>query len=178
MSARPARSARLLILLALAATGLVRAAEPESARLLVEVVVFRQPGAPGPPVKPEPAADSAHPTPLAGLDAGLRRSGYTVLGHASWVVSVPPNGTATTSLEGLMPGSPVTGKVSITRGQILFLRLDARDTSEGSAALARVNERRRIKFGERHYFDGAELAAIATVVPVRGSAAAEDAAEH
>jgi hypothetical protein len=177
MSDRLARWS-LAFLLALAATGRAQAAEPEPGRLLVEVIVFRQPGAPGQAVKPEPAADSAHPTPLAGLDYGLRRGGYTVLGHASWVVSVVPNGTATTSLEGLMPGSPVVGKVTITRGQNLFLRLDARDTSEGSAALARVNERRRIKFGERQYFDGAELAAIATVVPMRGAAGADEAAEH
>jgi len=174
-----AHLARCALLLALAATGLAQAAEPaESGRMLVEVIVFRQPGAPGEPVKSEVALDSGRPTPLAGLDSGLKRGGYTVLGHASWVVTVAPNSTATTALEGLMPGAPLIGKVSITRGQNLFLRLDARDTSEGSAALARVNERRRIKFGERHYFDGAELAAIATVVPVRGSATADDAAAH
>jgi hypothetical protein len=177
MTDRLARRARLALLLALAATGLARGAEPaDSGRLLVEVIVFRQPGAPGAAVKSEAPGDSARQTPLAGLDVALNRRGYTVLGHGSWVVSVAPNSTATTNLEGLMPGAPVTGKVSITRGQILFLKLDARDTSEGSAALAHINERRRIKFGERHYFDGAELSAVASVVPVRGSAAADDAA--
>jgi hypothetical protein len=173
------RLARWTVLLTLALADLAQAAEPaDAARLLVEVVVFRQPGAPGEAVKSEASADSARQTPLAGLDVALKRSGYTVLGHGSWLVSVAPNSTAATSLEGLMPGAPVTGKVSITRGQILFLKLDARDTSEGSATLAHVNERRRIKFGERHYFDGAELSAVAAVVPVRGAAAADDAATH
>ena len=179
MSKRRARWPRVVLPLALAAAGLAQAAEPaDSGRLLVEVVVFRQPGAPGETVKSEASSDSARQTPLAGLDVALTRRGYTVLGHGSWLVSVAPNSTATTTLEGLMPGAPVTGKVSITRGQILFLKLDARDTSEGSAALAHINERRRIKFGERHYFDGAELSALATVVPARGSAAADDAATH
>jgi hypothetical protein len=177
---RPQRRAFLIALGVLAAAP-VRSAPAEradSARLIVELIVFRQPRA-GPGAAPEaseaprlPGGAEVLPATslqLGKLESGLKRRGYAVLGHGACLIPVPPGSTQGVRLEDLLPGAGLTGRVSVTRGQNLFLHVEA--TAAGAdGSVAALNERRRVKYGERHYLDGEVLGAIATVTPLRGGA--------
>jgi Peptidoglycan-binding protein, CsiV len=160
-----------------------------SAHYHVEIIVIRQPGA-------SPAAVPAGPLPvtvtipgrvvllpdadwqLATLATALAgRAGYTLLAHAAWEAIVPPNGRTTARLEDLLPeNSPLTGAVAVQRGQHLFLGVDI-DYRPASGAVPEgatysLRERRRIKFGERHYFDHPAFGVIIEVSAPRSAAEA------
>jgi hypothetical protein len=187
---RISRRRALAALAALAVAPAAAAAEPSppagSGRYLIELLVFRQPG-PAPVAMPAPAiapsstlAGRVIPLPdsewqLGGLDAALSRGGYTLLAHSAWVAIVPPNGRTTAHLEDVLPAdAPLAGAVALQRGQYLFLGVDLDfKPSDGSVAAGTVyslRERRRIKFGERHYFDHPALGVIAQVAVARGAA--------
>jgi hypothetical protein len=158
-----------------------------SARYLVEIIVFRQPG-------PAPAAVPAAPLPVATAIPGrvtvlpqadwqlasvagalARRSGYTLLAHVAWAAIVPPNGRTTARLEDLLPDTPsLAGAVAVQRGQYLFLGVDIDYRPPGDAvpdgASYALREKRRVKFGERHYFDHPAFGVIAAVTVAHGSA--------
>lgn len=154
---------------------------PGSARYHVEIVVFRQPGAPPPPLPAEPLtagvtipgrvfALTDSDWQLAGAATSLARRGYPVLAHAAWFAVVPPNGRTTAHLEELLPpDSAITGSVAVQRGQYLYLgvELDYRPAGNPQAGAAEVvyslREKRRVKYGERHYFDHSAFGAIVTI---------------
>ena len=161
-------------------------APPGSARYVVELLVFRQPGALPAPVPvaaipvtttlpgrvvPLPAADWQ----LTPTEAALARGGYTLIAHTAWAAIVPANSRTTAHLDDVLtqPG-PLAGAIALQRGQYLFLGidLDYRPSDPGLAANAvySIREKRRVKFGERHYFDHPAIGAIATVLVPHGAA--------
>ena len=155
-----------------------------SARYAVELIVFRQLGALPAPV---PTAGITVTTTIAGrvlplaatewqlgsAEAALNRGGYTVLAHTAWAVIVPANGRTTAHLEDLLtPPAQVAGSVALQRGQYLFLgiEIDYRPPDAGlsPSMVYSIREKRRVKFGERHYFDTPAIGAIASVVVPHG----------
>jgi hypothetical protein len=176
------------VLLGLAASALptlraLAGAPAGSSRYLIEVLVFRQPGplprpvraAPIPGLVPIPGRveglpDSAQK--FAGLDQALSRRGYAIIAHTAWAAIVPANGRTTARLEDLLrEGAPLSGTVALQRGQHLMLGVEI-DYHAGDTFALR--EKRRIKFGERHYFDHAAFGVIAQVTPAVAAATTED----
>jgi hypothetical protein len=187
---RLSRRQVLLGLAALSAAPAAVAATPApagSARYLVEIIVFRQPG-PAPQAVPAAALPGATTLPgrvaplpragwqLAGVAAALvRGTGYTLLAHTAWTAIVPPNGRTTARLEDVLPGdAPLAGAVAVQRGQYLFLGVDIDYRPPSGAvpegAVYALRDRRRIKFGERHYFDHPAFGVITVVNAARGTA--------
>ncbi len=178
---------RRAVLLALAAGAVapVRAdAPPGSARYLVEILVFRQPG---PLPKPAPAAALPSVSPIAGriellpehqwqlgaVEQALTRRNYPLLAHTAWAAIVPPNGRTTARLEDLLrEGTPLAGSIALQRSQVLLLSVDV-DYLAGPGEAFGLREKRRIKFGERHYFDQPAFGIIAQVTPSRGTPGAD-----
>ncbi len=165
--------------------GLAAEAPAGSARYLVEILVFRQPGTLPPPV---PVAPLGTVTTIVGrvellpesfwqlAAAGValaRRGGYQVLGHAAWAAIVPPNGRTTARLEDVLPaGTPLAGSVALQRSQYLFLGVEVDYQAEPGVSYG-LREKRRVKFGERHYFDHPAFGVIAQVTTSRGESAAD-----
>jgi hypothetical protein len=155
-----------------------------SARYLIELLAFRPPGA-APKVYPVPDISSVGSIPgriepltatdyqmTAAATALASKGGYRVLGHAAWAAIVPPNGRTTTHLEEVLPsGSPLSGLLAIQRSQYLFLGLEV-DYATGDQTYG-LREKRRIKFGERHYFDHPAFGLIALVTPGKGTPAVD-----
>jgi len=155
-----------------------------SARYLIELLAFRPPGA-APKAYPVPEITS--PASIAGRIEALTateyqltaaaaaltaKGGYHVLGHSAWAAIVPPNGRTTTHLDDVLPGgSPLSGILAIQRSQYLFLGLEVDYATAGQTY--GVREKRRIKFGERHYFDHPAFGMIALVTPGKGTAAVD-----
>jgi Peptidoglycan-binding protein, CsiV len=156
-----------------------------SARYLVEILVFRQPGTLPPPMPVAPLAivttipgrvealpETAWQLASAGEAIG-RRGGYQLLAHTAWAAIVPPNGRTTARLEDvLQPGAPLAGAVGLQRSQYLFLGVEVDYQPEPGVTYG-LREKRRIKFGERHYFDHPAFGVIAQVTTSRGEAAAD-----
>lgn len=159
---------------------------PGSARFLVELIVFRQPG-PWPPAVPAPAI--AQTSTIAGrvvglpdadwqmgaTEAALARGSFPLLAHTAWAAIVPANGRTTAHLDDLLSAdAPVQGAVALQRGQYLFLGVDIdfkpQDPSLPPNTVYSIREKRRIKFGEKHYFDHPAIGVIATVNAARGTA--------
>ena len=179
---------RRAVLLGLAASAVAPAladAPPGSARYIVEIVVFRQPG---PLPKPVPVAPLASVAPIAGRvellqphqwqlgaaeQALARRGSHPLLAHAAWAAIVPANGRTTARLEDvLLEGTPLAGSIALQRSQVLFLSVDI-DYLAGPGQVFGLRERRRVRFGERHYFDHPAFGIIAQVTPSRGAPAAD-----
>jgi Peptidoglycan-binding protein, CsiV len=162
--------------------GLAAEAPAGSARCLVEMLVFRQPGS-----LPQPMPVAALPSvaTIAGRiellpesawqlgtaeQALARHGGYEPLAHAAWAALVPPNGRTTARLDDLLKeGTPLAGAVALQRGQYLFLGVDI-DYQAAPGMTFGLREKRRIKFGERHYFDHPAFGVIAQVTSSRGEA--------
>ncbi|HUO79965.1 MAG TPA: CsiV family protein [Steroidobacteraceae bacterium] len=156
-----------------------------SARYLVEILVFRQPGD-LPPAMPAPPL--ANVTTIAGRvellpesawqlgsaeQALARRGGYELLAHAAWAAIVPANGRTTARLdEVLKEGTPLAGTVGLQRSQYLFLGVDV-DYRAAPGVVYGLREKRRIKFGERHYFDHPAFGVVAQVTSSRGEPAGD-----
>jgi len=185
MSARLNR--RTLILGLTAALGVPRAwadLRGDGARFQIEMLLFRQPG-PAPHATPVPTRPGAITSPgrvealpadghwqLSGAREALARHGYATLGHAAWLAVVPTNGRTTARLEDVLkPGAPIAGTVALQRSQYLFLGVDVDYLSTADTVYA-VRERRRVKFGEHHYFDHPAYGAIAVVTPAPGESPA------
>jgi hypothetical protein len=173
---------RALLLGAGAALVVPTAYAQSTARYVVELIVFRQPGTP-------PPADAATTMPkvavqpgridvlpqtewqLANLDGGLRRSsGYRVLAHAAWAATVSAYGSTAARLEDVQQDPALTGAVTVQRGQYLFVRVDL-DYATADGGIYQLRERRRVKFNERHYFDHPAIGAIVVVSPTRANQA-------
>ena len=131
----------------------------ESGHLALEALFFRQPG-----TRAEPAALAGPPGPVLGpLVGGLRRAGFGVVGQLSTTLQIAAGATGVARLEELLPGSGLSGRLSVTRSQILVVHLDAHCAE--CAGSADIDERRRVKFGERHYFDSPLIGAIIALNP-------------
>ncbi len=155
-----------------------------SARVIVEMLAYRQAGAlPKPlsvPPLPNVSSIAGRVEPL-GRDslqlAGAReaiatRGGLHVLAHAAWAAIVPPNGRTTALLEDVLPaGAPLAGGIAVQRSQYLFLFVDV-DFETGGATYG-IRMKRRIKFGERHYFDHPAFGLIVQVRPTKDTPATE-----
>ena len=165
--------------------GLAAEAPAGSARYLVEILVFRQPGTLPPPMPAAPLAfvsaipgridvlpESAWQLASAG-DALARRGGYQLLAHSAWATIVPQNGRTTARLEDVLAaGAPLAGSVALQRSQYLFLGVEVDYQPEPGVTYG-LREKRRIKFGERHYFDHPAFGVVAQVTSSRGEPAAE-----
>jgi hypothetical protein len=149
-----------------------------SARVIVEMLAFRQPGALPKPVAVPPLPNvSTIPgrVELLGADAVqlgsasetlARRGGMHVIGHSSWAAIVPPNGRTTALMEDVLPeGAPLTGGIAVQRSQYLFLFVNL-DYALGGHSYG-LRTKRRIKFGERHYFDHPAFGLIVQVRPTK-----------
>ena len=146
--------------------------------------MFQQPGAlPAPVLAPAIPVTTTIPgrvLPLAETEwqmgtaeAALARGGYTVLAHTAWAVIVPANGRTTAHLEDVLSQpTTVAGNVALQRGQYLFLGIDIdyrpAEPGLGPPVVYSIREKRRVKFGERHYFDHPAIGAIASVVVPHG----------
>jgi len=108
-----------------------------------------------------------------------RRSEYRVLLHKAWIQDGFEGEAARAVdvglLEQLKPvtgssrrarsssGEPLTGTVTFIRGRYLHLDLSL---NLGDGAGRELRERRRVRIGERHYFDAPQIGVIATVTRV------------
>jgi hypothetical protein len=60
----------------------------------------------------------------------------------------------------------------VQRSQYLFLGVDL-DFAAGPGQTYGVRDKRRVKFGEHHYFDHPAFGIVAQVVPSRGAAGSD-----
>jgi hypothetical protein len=155
-----------------------------SSRVIVEMLAFRQNGAApkAVPVAPLPNVQTipGRVEPLgadvlqlgSARDALAHRGSLHVLSHAAWAATVPPNGRTTALMEDVLPeGAPLAGGVAVQRSQYLFLFVNL-DYAVGGHVYG-MREKRRIKFGERHYFDHPAFGLIVQVRPSKDTPAAD-----
>ena len=94
---------------------------------------------------------------------------YQPLWYKSWVQSFASRRTS-----GAMPisqgGDLLNGFVRVQRGHYLHLLLDLEyspgDTNTETPHIYRINEKRRVKLNEIHYFDHPRFGVIATIRPL------------
>lgn len=155
-----------------------------SSRVIVEMLAFRQTGVlpkpvPLPPLVPvssiagrvEVLATESWQLGAA-RDALARRGGMQILAHTAWSAIVPPNGRTTAGLDEVLgDGVPLAGGIAVQRSQYLFLFVNV-DWSSGEHRYG-IRTKRRIKFGERHYFDHPAFGLIVQVRPTRDTPSGE-----
>lgn len=121
---------------------------------------------------------------LAGIESGLQRSrAYEVLGHVGWIQAAVPRGSGLAvdvSQLGL-EGASIKGTAAVERGKYLYLRLnlaytptDPSPSLVGTAAPTgpvtfTLDQVRRVRSFERHYFDHPAFGVIAMVAPLTGT---------
>ena len=121
---------------------------------------------------------------LTGIESGLQRGhDYEVLGHIGWTQLAVPRGSglaADFSQLGLGAAS-LRGKASVERGRYLYLRINLTYTPAdppaslvGTAAPTgpvtfTLDQVRRVRGFERHYFDHPAFGVIAMVAPLSGT---------
>jgi hypothetical protein len=169
----------LLLALLVFAAGLPRVAAGESpAQYDVEIIVFSNlagqadgeqwpaadaamPDAYRRPARDAAAADlSASPRRLQRIADALDRSGaYRVLEHRAWRQTARDRGRAVV-LPVTAAGGQLDGTVTLVRER--FLHLDVDLVLQSVYAL---DETRRVRSGERHYFDHPMFGVIAEVTP-------------
>lgn len=118
---------------------------------------------------------------LTALESSLQRSrGYEVLGHIGWTQLAVPRGSglAADLSEVGLSGLPVHGTGALERGKYLYLRLNlAYSPADPPASLVgtvqsdgtvrfSLNQVRRVRPFERHYFDHPAFGVIAMISPV------------
>ncbi|BAV33549.1 hypothetical protein SCL_1236 [Sulfuricaulis limicola] len=188
----------LSIFLVMAPAATLHAAPAATNLYEIEVVVFenrlsgleggelwaRQPEKPANPVKDAPAGTGETPpadSALSAAAAALEKSGrHHVLSHLRWrqtaeakSVSKPVNiGNATGGLDGSL-------RFYLSRFLIVEMNLALREmqgggvlsgATENTAVVYRLNEPRRIKVSETHYFDHPKFGALVRVSPARAGA--------
>ncbi len=158
------------IALAAALLCLALPALPQSPGYTIEILVFRNGSDAGAidagAARPVITGDDMTPVAaqsrkLGGAAARLNRNGLRVIGQASW--RQDPSGwnsrrgvsTARLGLTG------VTGKVFFERGQYLHLGVDM--VIEDGGRRYRLNEVRRVRTDEIHYFDHPAVGVLAVV---------------
>ncbi len=148
-------------------------AEPAASgagRYAVEIIVFRNGSAldaASESSTPGPAGITAQPTTTRRLQDSAARmraaAGYRVIAHTAWTQSPAAwnsrRGVAVSQLG--LPEGALSGTVILERGQFLHLGFDLR-FNEGGRQIA-LKEVRRVKSGERQYFDHPNFGVIALV---------------
>jgi hypothetical protein len=117
---------------------------------------------------------------LNGVAGALQRSGaYQVLAHRLWRQEAPDRHNAVPYLLRATQGSApheLEGSFTLVRERYLHLAVDLALTSPGSRY--RLDESRRVRSGELHYFDNPRLGVIARVIPYGSDeSASENAAD-
>jgi len=105
---------------------------------------------------------------LSGIEEALRRSReYQPVAHFGWTqVGYPLNSAPQVDLDALLPqGSPLSGKASLSRGRYLHLTLNLSLQSPGGAPRYVLQQSRRMRSNEKHYFDHPGFGVIAIVTP-------------
>lgn len=143
------------------------------------------------PAPPLPAETDAAVEPAPGLPAGfagpgapprlsnvaarMDRGGFRLLWHQAWIQPASSGaGQDLPLLAALGQGQAdpgISGSVTLTAGRFLHLGLDL-ELRSAQGLEAELRQRRRIRFGEEHYFDDPRIGVIAVVSPVepgRGS---------
>jgi hypothetical protein len=124
---------------------------------------------------PQPrASQEVNVTPLASgqfkltaVEDTLRRSRtYQPLAHIGWTqLGYPLQGAPFVSVSPLLPaGVPLTGQIALSRGHYLHLTLDL-VYQAGNPQPYVLRQSRRMKSGEKHYFDHPAFGVIALVTP-------------
>ena len=163
----------LLAVPAVLAARPVGAAAGPAAGLNVELLVFRQPGIAtgaagiGTPSAPGPMLGPMLGPVLGPLLPGLRRAGFTLLAAGARTMPVAANATGALPFHELAAAAGVTGQLAVTRSQLLTVHVVAGDA--GCAAGAAIDERRRVKFGDRHYFDSPCIGVILALTPLESA---------
>jgi hypothetical protein len=118
---------------------------------------------------------------LAAMESSLQRSrGYQVVGHIGWTQLAVPRGSglAVDLSEIGLSGAAVRGTGALERGKYLYLRLNlAYSPADPPASLVgtvqsdrsvtfSLNQVRRVRPFERHYFDHPAFGVIAMISPV------------
>jgi hypothetical protein len=116
---------------------------------------------------------------LNGVAGALQRSSaYQVLAHLLWRQAGYDRHSAVPYLINTAQGSAqygLDGSITLIRERYLHLAIDLTLTSPGS--LYRLNETRRMRSGELHYFDNPHFGVIARITPYGSDESApEDAA--
>jgi len=116
---------------------------------------------------------------LNGVAGALQRSGaYRVLAHRLWRQSAYDRNSAVPYLLHTTAGSSVRevdGSITLIRERYLHLAVDLTLASPG--ALYRLDETRRIRSGELHYFDNPRFGVIARVTPYESDESAPEDAD-
>jgi hypothetical protein len=170
--------------LAVPAIGFAAEIPVGSIRVIVELLAYRQAGTPPLPLPLPPLPNLSTITgrvePLgrdtlqmsAAREAIATRGGLHVLAHSAWAAIIPPNGRTTAQMEDVLPAdSPLAGGIAVQRSQYLFMFVDVDYTAAGATYGIRM--KRRIKFGERHYFDHPAFGLIVQVRPTKDTPATE-----
>ena len=182
------------LLCVLAALGCFGTRAVAATRYDVEVIVFRYLAASDDgeqwPENTTVADNGFAPTPLQqgledlpdsqfalnGVAGALQRSGaYRVLAHRLWRQSAYDRHSAVPYLLRTTAGSPdreVDGSITLIRERYLHLAVDLTLASPG--ALYRLDETRRIRSGELHYFDNPRFGVIARVTPYESDESAPE----
>lgn len=144
-------------------------------RYTIEVVVFRAVGETPPADRPlshtGSSAVSATPATasrLSGVASRLRSSSaYRVLGQAAWTqLAAPWDSHRGVSVEQLGLGNGLSGAIILERGQYLHLGFDLQYSEDGRTWT--MEQMRRVKTGERQYYDHPAFGVIAIVTPADG----------
>ncbi|HKE45603.1 MAG TPA: CsiV family protein [Steroidobacteraceae bacterium] len=120
---------------------------------------------------------------LSGIESGLQRShNYEVLGHVGWTQTVVARGSGLAiDLSQLGLGGEVRGTASVERGRYLYLRLKLAytpaappaslvgTTAPSGPVTFTLDQVRRVRNFERHYFDHPAFGVIAMVSPIGGA---------
>lgn len=103
------------------------------------------------------------------LHVGWRQPGGALGSRAVYVTDRPRMPTDVTAAAGAVPSpvelSRIEGTVRVRTGRLLHVETDFLD--HGQAAPVRINERRKVKFKELHYFDNPFFGLIVQVTPYR-----------
>lgn len=119
---------------------------------------------------------------LSGIDGALQRNAnYEVLQHIGWTQVPSPRGSGlAVNLADLATNNPpVRGTMRFERGKYLYLQLDLTYTpadppaslvaasNKGTPVAFKLNQKRRVRPFERHYFDHPAFGVIAIISPVK-----------
>jgi hypothetical protein len=105
---------------------------------------------------------------LGGIEEALRRSHeYQPVAHFGWTqVGYPLNAAPQVDLDALLPqGSALSGKASLSRGRYLHLTLNLSFQPPGGSPRYFLQQGRRMRSNEKHYFDHPQFGVIAIVTP-------------
>ncbi len=125
-----------------------------------------------PAPEPQPALVAIEPSQqrLESIYATLRRSaGYRPLAHLGWLQEAVALGQGEpVDLSPLIePGVPLHASATLERGRYLHLTLELDLESPDDGRRYTIRQTRRMRSGERHYFDHPFFGAIALITPHR-----------